>query len=221
MTAAPAPAPPYAFTVTAWRDHDAAANALPGMRLDPRTVDGAGGEAARRLFDAGARRVALPRPVDLTDESDAAWTVRALSFVGDLTSLAVAVDWQVRPAPGADTWIPLSHLHPPTALLGAPDADAALRRWRDGYYICKCVYRQGPGFIQVRDRRRGELRRFTIDEPEYRAAIGLLADGAPIAALPTAVTDDFLQEELAARVGEFLWWMPYRVRRWSQAPRVI
>ncbi|KUN81502.1 hypothetical protein AQJ66_24195 [Streptomyces bungoensis] len=221
MTAVPAPTLPYAFTVTAWRDHDEAANELPGMRLDPQDIDGRGDDAARRLFEAGARRVVLPRPVDLTDETDAAWAVRALSFVGDLTSLAIAVDWQVRFAAGSDAWIPLSHLHPPKAVLGVPDPDGTLRRWRDGYYICKCIYRQGPGFVQVRDRRRGELRRFTIDEPEYRAAIELLADGAPAVDVPTAITDDFLQEELAARIGEFLWWMPYRVRRWSQAPRVI
>ncbi|MFF4397227.1 DUF5825 family protein [Streptomyces sp. NPDC001480] len=221
MTAVPAPTLPYAFTVTAWRDHDEAANELAGMRLDPQDIDGRGDDAARRLFEAGARRVVLPRPVDLTDETDGAWAVRALSFVGDLTSLAMAVDWQVRPAPGPDAWIPLSHLHPPTAVLGVPDPDGTLRRWRDGYYICKCIYRQGPGFVQVRDRRRGELRRFTIDEPEYRAAIELLADGAPAAGIPIAIMDDFLQEELAARIGEFLWWTPYRVRRWSQAPRVI
>ncbi|NEA64027.1 DUF5825 family protein [Streptomyces sp. SID12488] len=221
MTAVPAPTLSCAFTVTAWRDHDEAANELAGMRLGSQDVDGSGGDAARRLFDAGARRVVLPRPVDLTDETDAAWAVRALSFVGDLTSLAIAVDWQVRPAAGPDAWIPLSHLHPPTAVLGVPDPDGTLRRWRDGYYICKCIYRQGPGFIQVRDRRRGELRRFTIDEPEYRAAIELLADGAPVDAVPTAIVDDFLQEELAARLGEFLWWMPYHVRRWPQAARVI
>ncbi|MGY1495200.1 DUF5825 family protein [Streptomyces sp. QTS52] len=221
MTAVPAPTLSRAFTVTAWRDHDEAANELAGMRLGPLGIEGRGGDAARRLFEAGARRVVLPRPVDLTDETDAAWAVRALSFVGDLTSLAMAVDWQVRPAAGPDAWIPLSHLYPPTAVLGVSDPDGTLRRWRDGYYICKCVYRQGPGFVQVRDRRRGELRRFTIDEPEYRAAIELLADGAPVADVPTAIVDDFLQEELAAQLGEFLWWMPYRVRRWPQAPRVI
>ncbi|GAV38447.1 DUF5825 family protein [Streptomyces acidiscabies] len=221
MTALPAPTRPHTFTVTAWRDHDETVNELPGMRLDPQHIDGPGGAAARRLFEAGARRVALPRPVDLTDETDAAWTVRALSFVGDLTSLAVAVDWQVHPGPGPDAWIPLSHLHPPTSLLGVPDPEGALRRWRDSYYICKCVYRQGPGFVQVRDRRHGELRRFTIDEPEYRAAIDLLTDGAPASRVPGPILDDFLQEELAARIGEFVWWMPYRVRRWSQAPRVL
>ncbi|MDF3292613.1 DUF5825 family protein [Streptomyces silvisoli] len=211
----------YPFTVRAWRDHDTTASELPGMCLGDIEVDGAGGQAARKLFEAGARKVALPRPVDLTDAADTRWTVRALSFVGDLTSLAIAVDWQVRPGPGSGSWARLNHLHPPTALLDVPESQEALRTWRNGYYICKCVHRQGPGFVQVRDRRFGELRRFIIDEPVYQETIAALADGAPAAALPQDVVDDFVTEELAVRFGDHIWWAPYRVRRWPQAPMVI
>ncbi|MGW7003855.1 DUF5825 family protein [Streptomyces sp. NPDC054933] len=211
------------FAIRGWRDHDTTAGNLPGMCLGDIAVEGAGGQAARTLFEAGARKVALPRPVDLTDGADTEWTVRALSFVGDLTSLAIAVDWQVRPGPGPGSWVRLNHLHPPTALLDvdAAEAEEALRTWRNGYYICKCVHRQGPGFIQVRDRRFGELRRFTIDEPAYQDTIAALADGAPTAALPPDVVNDFITEELAVRFGDHIWWAPYQVRRWTQAPMVI
>ncbi|MEV7614108.1 DUF5825 family protein [Streptomyces sp. NPDC089799] len=209
------------FTVTASRDYDPEVSALPAMSLGRYEIDGNGGEAARRLFAAGARHVRLPRPVDLTDPADGAWSVRALSFVGDLTSMAISVDWQLRTGPDPDAWRPYGHLHPPTAVLGTADPAATALAWRTTYYICKCVFRHGPGFVQVRDRRYGELRRFTIDEPEYHAAIEALTDGARADSIPQPVLDDLMGETLVLRLGDHLWWAPYRVRRWSEAPLVI
>ncbi|MEV7729563.1 DUF5825 family protein [Streptomyces sp. NPDC087917] len=209
------------FTVTASRDYDPEVGALPGMFLGRYEIDLAGGEAARRLFAAGARHVTLPRPVDVTDTADADWSVRALSFVGDLSSLAISVDWQLHTGPDPDAWRHYGHLHPPTAVLGTVDPAATALEWRNAYYICKCVFRYGPGFIQVRDRRFGELRRFTIDEPEYHEAIEALTDGARADAIPRPVLDDLMGEGLVLRFGDHLWWAPYRVRRWSEAPMVI
>ncbi|WP_428936351.1 DUF5825 family protein [Streptomyces sp. ACT015] len=219
MTPAPTAAAP--FLVTAARDYDPEVSALPGMSLGRYEIDLSGGEAARRLFAAGARHVTLPRPVDVTDPADAAWTVRALSFVGALSSMAISVDWRIRTGPDPDAWRPYSHLHPPTAVLGPPDPAATALAWRTTYYICKCVYRHGPGFLQVRDRRYGELRRFTIDEPEYHAAVAGLADGAHAGTVPEPVLADLMAETLVLRFGDHLWWAPYRVRRWSEAPLVI
>ncbi|WP_330176713.1 DUF5825 family protein [Streptomyces sp. NBC_01498] len=212
---------PVPFTVTASRDYDPEVGTLPGMSLGHHEIDGDGGEAARRLFAAGARHVTLPRPVDVTDTADAAWSVRALSFVGDLSSLAVSVDWQINTGPDPEAWRHYSHLHPPTAVLGAADPEATALEWRNAYYICKCVFRYGPGFMQVRDRRYGELRRFTIDEPEYHEAIRTLTDGARADAIPRPILDDLMEETLVLRLGDHLWWAPYRVRRWSEAPLVI
>lgn len=209
------------FTVTASRDYDPEVGTLPSMSLGRYEIDITGGEAARRLFAAGARHVTLPRPVDVTDAADAAWSVRALSFVGDLSSLAISVDWQLHTGPDPDAWRHYSHLHPPTAVLGTTDPAATALAWRNAYYICKCVFRHGPGFIQVRDRRYGELRRFTIDEPEYHDAIGALTDGARADAIPRPILDDLMGETLVLRLGDHLWWAPYRVRRWSEAPLVI
>lgn len=211
------------LAVAAWRDHDPAVGELPGMSLGDLTVPGGPvTAAARALFDVGARRVALRGTVDLTDTADAARSVHTLSLIGALTGRAVAVDWQVRTPPARpDAWIALSHLHPPTALHGPPDAEEALRQWRHNHYLCKCVHRQGPGFVQVRDRRHRRLRRFTIDAPDYLAAIRTLADGAPARAVPSAVLADLLHEELAVRFGDHIWWAPYAVRRWPLAAMVI
>ncbi len=217
----PALTGPAPFTVTASRDYEPEVSALPGMSLGSYEIDMPGGEAARRLFAAGARHVTLPRPVDVTDPADAAWSVRALSLVGDLSSLAIAVDWQLHTGRDPEAWRHYGHLHPPTAVLGTADPVATALAWRGAYYICKCVFRYGPGFVQVRDRRYGELRRFTIDEPEYHQAIDALVDGARADAIPGPVLDDLMGESLVLRLGDHLWWAPYRVRRWSEAPLVI
>ncbi|MGK5498955.1 hypothetical protein [Streptomyces sp. URMC 125] len=49
------------LTVTAWRDYDPRACALPGMRLGDVRIDGPVAAGADRLWELGARRVRLPR----------------------------------------------------------------------------------------------------------------------------------------------------------------
>ncbi|MFG2679365.1 DUF5825 family protein [Streptomyces sp. NPDC048392] len=222
--------------VLAWRDHDPAACALPGMFLGEIDPSGDPSGAADRLWRLGARRVRLPEPVDLTGEAGperAARTVAALSLVRDLTARAVLVDWELRLDPAANAWQVLGHLQPPRSIdapdtAGGPDQDDAgedpaesLRRWRRGHYLCKCLWRVGPGFVQIRDRRWGELRRFTAEEPEYRATIERLTYGVPSDTLPTAVLDDFRAERLALDIGPLAWWAPYRVSRWLQESMTI
>ncbi|MFI6470080.1 DUF5825 family protein [Streptomyces sp. NPDC050516] len=212
-----------ALTVAAWRDYDPDACALPGMCLGEVELTGPMGEESDRLWELGARRVRLPEPVDLNDPRRADRAVRALSLVRDLTARAVLVEWKLRldPAAADDTWRTLSHLQPPQRLEGPADAAGDLRRWRDGHYLCKCLWRQGPGFVQIRDRRWGDLRRFTADEPEYQQVIETLAYGAPATSVPPAVLADFVEERLVLEVGELAWWLPYRVNRWIQEAMAI
>ncbi|GGP64884.1 DUF5825 family protein [Streptomyces melanogenes] len=215
-----------ALTVAAWRDYDPDACALPGMHLGDLELTGPAGEEADRLWETGVRRVRLAEPVDLADLSApgaAHRAVRALSLVRDLTARAVLVEWRLLldPAADADTWQVLSHLQPPQRLEGPADAAEALRRWRDGHYLCKCLWRQGPGFVQIRDRRWGDLRRFTADEPEYHQVIEALVPGAPADSVPPAVLADFLSEKLVLEVGDLAWWLPYRVNRWIQEAMAI
>jgi hypothetical protein len=139
-------------------------------------------------------------------------------LVRDLTSYGIVVGWQLRLG-AADRWQTLSHLAPPAVVL-APDGESIRREWAETHYMGKCLYRHGPGFVQVRDRRFGELRLFTIPEPEYRAAIGTLAEVAPATAVARPIMSEFLAEDLAGQVGEIAWWLPYRVRRWPN-PSVI
>ncbi|MFJ1912706.1 DUF5825 family protein [Streptomyces sp. NPDC088147] len=224
--------PPAA--VAAWRDYDPVACALPGMFLGDLALTGSVPEECDRLWELGARRVRLSGAVNLADTATpdaAARTVRTLSLVRDLTARAVLVEWDLRPDPGRgptaaeDISRLLSHLQPPQRIEGegvAPSAAAdALRTWRNGHYLGKCLWRQGPGFVQIRDRRWGDLRRFTVDEPHYQEAIERLAYGAPAASVPADALADFREERLVLAVGGLEWWLPYRVNRWIQEAMTI
>ncbi|MFD9794416.1 DUF5825 family protein [Streptomyces sp. NPDC059070] len=214
-----------ALTVAAWRDYDPDACTLPGMFLGELELAGPIEGESDRLWETGVRRVRLPETVDLADLSApgaAREAVRALSLVRDLTARAVFVEWKLRLDPAdEDLWKVMSHIQPPQRLEGPADAAGALRGWRDGHYLCKCLWRQGPGFVQIRDRRWGDLRRFTADEPEYHEVIESLAYGAPADSVPAAVLDDFRSERLVLEVGELAWWLPYRVNRWIQEAMAI
>jgi hypothetical protein len=207
-----------------WRDHDEELLAAPGIAMGEWRPPGAPadlGAAVAGLYRDGVRRVALDRPVDLTGELDKASLVQAMVLLRELTSWAIVVDWQLRPGEHHDVWQRLNHLHPPGAILDHPGGDEALATWRDTFYVCKCIYRQGPGFVQVRDRRDGTLARFTIDDPDYLAAIGVLLPGAPVGAVPPHVLDDYVAEGLAGLAGDVAWWLPYRVRRWPYPSMIV
>jgi hypothetical protein len=225
MTAAPISTPPTetpsALTVIAWRDYDPEARELDGMSLGAIEVDGSSADAAQRLWDLGARRVELPGVLDLTDAGQAVRTVQALCLVRDLTAHAVYVDWQLRIGPGTSSSRSLGHLQPPSALFGAVDPEGDLGKWRSYHYLGKCLWRRGPEFVQIRDRRFGELRRFTVEEPEYHEAIDRLSLGVPASTVPAAIFADLAGEELVGQVGDQAWFLPYRVRRWTQAAMVI
>ncbi|MGA5421277.1 DUF5825 family protein [Streptomyces lavendulocolor] len=211
--------------VLAWRDYDPEACELPGMFLGELALPGPPEGESERLWQLGARRVRLPGTVDLSgtpDAARAATAVGALGLVRDLTARAVLVEWDLRLDPAAgERWRVLSHLQPPRRIEGPAGAGEALREWRRGHYLCKCLWRKGPGFVQIRDRRWGELRRFTADEPEYARAIETLAYGAPADEVPRPVLDDFRGEDLVLDVGPLAWWLPYRISRWLQESMTI
>ncbi|MFI2641821.1 DUF5825 family protein [Streptomyces sp. NPDC018610] len=222
MTAiAPEPA------IRAWRDHDPQARRLPGMSLGP-LAGTAGHQDADRLWDLGVRHVELDAPVDLSATHPAAQraAIDRLRLVRDLTARAVSVDWDLEvsaksPQRSAQEWKVLSHLHPPRTLTGLDDAAQALHAWRTRHYVCKLVWRQGPGFVQIRDRRWGDLRRFTADEPRYQDAIALLDAGADRSGVPADVLEEFTSEHLVLCLGDLAWWLPYRVSRWLQEAMAV
>lgn len=214
---------PPPVTVRLAQDPDPAVAALPGMDLGLTELREAPSAAAVRWFGAGIRKVGLPDPVDLgVDADDAVATVQRLVLVRELTSHGIAVDWRLRLAGDeAEQWRVYSHLSPPAELVladGCPtDPQEALAQWRRSFYIDKCSYRRGPGFVQVRDRRAGSLNLVVIDDPAYLAVLATLEEGAPLAPLAAEdlrIAREFGAEGLVAKVGDHLVWLPYRLRRW-------
>lgn len=200
------------WPIAAWRHHDPRVADLPGVALDGVDQAAPSPDPAGELYRRGARRVALHGLVDLSGA--AATSLRQLAFVRDLTGYGVVVDWRVRVDGAAGAWSSLSHLYPPTELLGTVEDAAALDRWRELFHLCRCVYRLGPGFVQVRDRRTGELNRLTIDDPEYLEAVDRLLPGVPEESIPPTILADLAAENLLWRWGGLAVWLPYRVRRW-------
>ncbi|ARQ67584.1 DUF5825 family protein [Streptomyces marincola] len=207
--------------VRAWRDYDARALETPGMFLGEVPLSGPTDALVDRLWDLGARRVELPGRVDLADPGDPEGTVRALGLVRDLTAQAVYTQWRLRLPASAPDWVPFCHLQPPAVLEGVPDAGAVLARWRETHYLGKCQWRRGPGFFQLRDRRWGDLRRFTLTDDAYLAAVETLVPGARADDVPTPVLAAFEAEKLAWRVGDRVAWLPYATRRWAQSAMLI
>lgn len=212
------------LAVRAWRDPDPQAHDLPGMSLGRVSLP-VGSDHAEHLWAMGARHAELEGGVDLAAPDEAAHrrAIDQLCLVRDLTARAVRVDWDLRLSPdrAAQQWKVLSHLQPPRSATGLTDAEDALYAWRTRHYLCKLIWRQGPGFVQIRDRRWGDLRRFTADEPRYQDAIARLDRGAHHTEVPADVLAEFTAEHLVLRLGDLAWWLPYRVSRWLQEAMAV
>ncbi|WP_328498436.1 DUF5825 family protein [Streptomyces sp. NBC_00414] len=217
------------LALTTWRDHDEEVLQLPVMSPVVTVVaeSATPAETAAALYGKGVRRVALDRPADLTGATGARAIVSTMLLTGELTSWGIVVDWDVALGADPEIWRSFSHLHPPRRILDAQDtkdiknsndsndAQDIRQEWRSTFYVGKCVYRRGPGFIQVRDRRAGgSLARYTLDDPAYLEAVDRLSAGCPADEVPSGVLDHLVGESLAGRAGRLAWWLPYRVRRW-------
>jgi hypothetical protein len=206
--------------MTLWRDADEAARGLPGMGLGVRALPAEPAAAVDAWYADGVRFVDVDGVVDLDDGDPA--SLRALLLVRELTAAGVVTRWRLRSQSPSATRQLLGHLYPPVALLpGGSAAAAELARWRSAYQFCLCVHRKGPGFVQVRDRRGGVLARITVTRPEHLRAIDVLAAGAHRDAVPAQVLSDFRGAALVGEIGDRVWWLPYRVRRWPVTSAVV
>lgn len=209
-------------SISAWREYDETVAALrDSMSLGNWALTPGTRVSADDLFAAGARRVTFHEVVD-TDNADAAATVRVLTLIRDLTACGIVVGWELRSAVGQD-WRELSHLYPPASVIvdGGPDGADPQAEWARGYLMTKCVARRGPGLLQVRDRRFGNLRKITIVRPDYLAAIAALEYGAPAGYVSVGILRELRAQRLVGMAGDIAWWLPYRLRRYAFAPRVI
>jgi hypothetical protein len=209
-------------SISAWRDYDEAVAALrDSMSMGSRALTSGARVSADELFTAGARRVNVHEVVD-TGSADAVSTVRALTLIRDLTACGVVVGWALRPGTGQD-WRELSHLYPPASVMGdgGPGRADPREEWARGYLMTKCVVRRGPGLLQIRDRRFGGMRNITIVRPDYLDAVETLEYGAPAVRVPAGILRELRAQRLVGLAGGMAWWLPYRVRRYAVAARVM
>ncbi|WP_156727432.1 DUF5825 family protein [Streptomyces apocyni] len=219
MSSAPTP-----LAVRAWRDYQDEVRRLPGMFLGSASVTGAVASTAEELYASGARRIELVEAVDLSSIGVPEAVVRTLRLLQELTARGIVVDWRLRLRLGDEsTATALGHLYPPREIDGCGDAARLRADWARTFFLGKCSYRHGPGFLEIRDHRSGVLQRIVIDEPEYHAAISELTADAPAhPASPDALTDSILDalatESLTLSFGGLHWWAPCRIYRWPQPP---
>ncbi|MFD5436549.1 DUF5825 family protein [Kitasatospora sp. NPDC127067] len=129
------------------------------------------------------RLVVLAAPVPLGAGGRPA--AEAVRLLRECQSHVLPVRWSLAPDdpalrdPSAADFA-LHHLHhlPPPAPQdpgtadpsGAAEAEPALAEWRSTYAYGRFYYRQGPGFLQVRDRRDPDASaRFALDHPDLVA----------------------------------------------------
>ena len=209
-------------SISAWREYDETVAALwDGMSLGSWPLTPGTRVSADDLFAAGARRVTFHKAID-TDGADAVGAVRALTLIRDLTACGVVVGWELRQGANQD-WRELSHLYPPASVIadGAPGSSGPWEEWAHGYLMTKCAVRRGPGLLQVRDRRSGSLRKITIVSPDYLDAIAALEYGMPAVRVPAGILRELRAQRLVGLVGGLAWWLPYRVRRYAVASRIM
>lgn len=202
--------------VESWRD--AGTRDLASSFLGAAVLGGRLSRTAPEHYRSGARCVRLVEPVRLCAGASAA-SVQALILVRELTGLGAAVAWTAECDDGCVTSRRFAHLFPPAAVHGADPA--ALDEWRGRYLPCMCVWRRGPGFVEVRDRRPGTLEIFTIDDPDTLVALDAAQDGVALGALPDAVREELRDADLLAEHDGLAWWTPIRIRRWPNPSMIL
>ncbi|MCG7210850.1 DUF5825 family protein [Streptomyces arenae] len=178
------------------------------------------GEQVHDLYRSGVRCTALDEPVSLRspDPRD----LRALDFVRVATARGLLVRWHLRAgrrALPALTAYDLSHLQPPVSLDGPRSAER-LAQWNTRFYLGRCVWRRGPGFVQIRDRRGGVLQRFDLVQPVYAQAVALLERQRTDEVDPE-VLSALRAERLVLTFGDAHWWAPYLMDRWPVPSMVL
>jgi hypothetical protein len=200
------------FRIAAWRDYEPAVAHLPGVFQGVLTLPD--GDRARidTLYGGGTRMIQLRDEIGLAEGPER--FVAALRLIGDATAIGLRVRWRLSLAGITEdlTWRDLVHLHPPSDI--APDPGASIRQaWASEHAFNACTSRRGPGFVQIHDRRRSGLHRFTITKPLLLEVIETAQRAVPVKSLPVDCVESLTRAGLFANVDGIGWWMPYQMRR--------
>ncbi|MGX6600510.1 DUF5825 family protein [Micromonosporaceae bacterium Da 78-11] len=141
--------------------------------------------------------------------------LRHLRTLREATSHAIRLHWTLSGRPIFPI-AALTHLVPPSGGADEDSADLA-RRWSAAHRYASCYYRQGPGFVTVKDVRGGGDGTHMLIEDEDAAAFLALTttdqadelDDHTRAMLPEAE-----EHGLLLRAGDTHLVLPYRLRNW-------
>jgi hypothetical protein len=135
-----------------------------------------------------------------------------LHTLREATSRAERLTWVLAGAPGVPLRT-LQHLVPPSDGVD-DDARTYAGRWHAAYRYATYYYRQGPGFVTVKDVRGGDGVRMLIEDDDAAVFLRLAAttdtdalDPEARAAIPDAEDNDLL-----LRAGRRHLVLPYRLR---------
>jgi hypothetical protein len=200
--------------VETWRDGDVDTRDLDGMAGGAVRLAGSPVSDARELYAAGMRHVRIPQPVCLCGDGGAD-ALATLMLLREFTARGFAVEWETQCEVRGDDAGRLGHLHPPVrSVVEDGGSVAATRAWRERYFPGKCVFRYGPGFVEVRDRRFGSLELLTLDNPDYVEAVDRLVEGTLADSLPNHIREELSDAHLIAEHAGLVWWLPTRLYRW-------
>lgn len=140
--------------------------------------------------------------------------LNAMRYLREVTSNAVRLRWTLAGIP----LLPLeTHIHLLRPSGGSdPASDAYAQRWANGYRYASFYYRQGPGFLVIKDVRPDrEATRMVISEGcEHLLS---MMDAYTVNELTPAARDvlaDAQEAGLIVQHDEHLLVLPYRMRHW-------
>jgi hypothetical protein len=138
-----------------------------------------------RLVLVGVAELVLPSPMLLTPRAPGP-TLGFLRFLRDASAFGVPLEWRAGAIElDGGTLQLFSHLLPPGVADGAESED--VRRWRRDYAFGRLSWRQGPGFVIVKDTRpRTRPFRLILDDAASQRALLRLQAPTSLALL----TDD-------------------------------
>jgi hypothetical protein len=176
-------------TATAWPDR---------LQVTPASAE----------IPAGARRLVVSEPIRFGADDE--FDLRMLRFLATATSRLAELDWTLA---GDPPW-PLRtvvHLLPPSG-----GTSAYAKAWRVGHRTGLCTYRQGPGFIRIRDVRAGGPRHRVLVDGDWSNGYRALAADPWIWPDDRAsrLLDALTEAGLAIPVGTAHHVLPVRILRW-------
>ena len=169
-------------------------------------------EAIEQLCREGIREITIHEPVLLSPDIPPEVMVQSLRVLRDLTACHVDIVWYLGGSCALQA-TELCHLVPPTS----GDDAKFVSFWKRLFKVGSFYWRNGPGFVTVKDTRESKTVLLTIDDPLdisvfIKASQGYLSVGGTAEENESARA--LIAEGVILQVDNLLLALPYRMRHW-------